>query len=129
MVNLSRFFTLVAVYQCAYAGSPSAECENGNCSFEPEEFVARISDGYLAAKLLAKCMGVTFIRKLAGLDELYLFRATKRSARENSHRTFRCSRSPSVEWFEKQVPLKRTKRSISPPFNWNDPHYQDMWYI
>ncbi|KAA3680673.1 uncharacterized protein DEA37_0012853 [Paragonimus westermani] len=74
-------------------------------------------------------MGVTLIRKLVGLDELYLFRATKRSARGNSHRTFRCSRSPSVKWLEKQVPLKRTKRNISPSFNWNDPHYQDMWYI
>ncbi|KAF7257024.1 hypothetical protein EG68_06568 [Paragonimus skrjabini miyazakii] len=141
-MNLSRFFTLVAVYQCAYAGSPSGECENGTCSFEFEEFVASVSDGYLAARLVAKCMGVALVRKvtyipcyntfsfkLMGLDELYLFRSTKRSVRRSSHKISRCSRSPSVQWLEKQVPLKRTKRNTSPSFNWNDPHYQDMWYI
>ncbi|KAG5453803.1 Proprotein convertase subtilisin/kexin type 6 [Clonorchis sinensis] len=124
------FLGLIVIHLGVSAShSNSVICEGSKCYLEFEEWVVQVPDGALAAKLVARCMGLDLIRSLNGFDNMYLLRAPKLLKNRNSLRLLRCTRSSSVVWAQRQVPLIREKRSLSPSVRWNDPLYPQMWYI
>jgi hypothetical protein len=66
---------------------------------------------------------------IGGLDEYYYCETTLRPASKIMRLL---ERSNEIEWFEEQMPLKRSKRQHQPTLQaseWNDPYLKDQWYL
>ncbi|XP_073989026.1 neuroendocrine convertase 1-like isoform X2 [Rhodnius prolixus] len=101
---------------------------------DPDIWVAKITGGPPVAQLIATVYGYQLLDKWHLVDDTYLLKKiNSSSARKRT--TGKLVKNKRVEWVEKQVPKKRSKRGI---FSWlqsryrrvfNDELWDKEWYI
>ncbi|KAL3316961.1 Proprotein convertase subtilisin/kexin type 6 [Cichlidogyrus casuarinus] len=119
MTNLSLLYFFIHVLHILFI-----DCKENTIS----EWVIKVPGGRSEALAVAKRMRLKFVDKMLGMDDYYILESgdgiihKDRNSQSFLKRFRRNARTVSVY---PQPFLKRVKRSIT----WNDPLYEEMWYL